>query len=108
VIAQFDVHANLGRNWANIPYLVNVQSRRHRSAGTRVVVPLMRLPELRNAEPRLTPKFLIQGELLVFNPLLIFTAPVAALGPVTASPAADEHAGRVIAAIDEVITQAYG
>jgi len=62
----------------------------------------MRLPALRDAEPRLTPRYLIQDELPVF------TAPVSALGPVVASLAADEQAGRVIAAIDAIITQAYG
>ena len=68
----------------------------------------MRLPELREPEPRLTPKFLVQNELPVFNPLLILIAPVSALGLVVASLAADEHASRVIAAIDLVITQANG
>jgi toxin CcdB len=107
-MAQFDVHTNLGRNRSHIPYLVNVQSRRHDGAGTRVVVPLMRLPALRDAEPSLTPKFTIQNEHLVFNPLLLVTAPAASLGPVIPSLATDKDAGRIIAAIDAVITQAFG
>ncbi|PPQ28694.1 hypothetical protein [Rhodopila globiformis] len=53
------------------------------------------------------PKFIIEGEPLGFNPLLIFTTPISTLDPVVASLAADDHAGRVIAAINEVITQAY-
>jgi len=44
----------------------------------------------------------------VFNPLLLFTIPATALGPVIASLAADEHAARMIGAIDAVITQAFG
>jgi hypothetical protein len=69
---------------------------------------LMRLPSLREPEPRLSPKFVTQDEQLVLNPLLMFTAPVLALGPVVVSLSADDDASRVIAAIDEVITQAYG
>jgi toxin CcdB len=107
-MAQFDVHSNLGRNRSSIPYLVNVQSRRHDAAGTRVVAPLMRLPSLREPKPRLSPKFVIRDEQLVLNPLLMFTAPVPALGPVVASLSADNDASRIIAAIEEVITQAYG
>ena len=107
-MAQFDIHANLGRNRANIPYLVNVQSRRYHAALTRIVNPLMRLPALRDADPRLVPEFLIGGESLTLNPLLIFATPVSALGPAAGSLAADGDAGRIIAAIDAVITQAFG
>jgi toxin CcdB len=98
----------LGRNGSHIPYLVNVQSRRHDGAGTRVVVPLMRLPRLRDVETRLMPKFVIQDEQLVFNPLLLLPAPAATLGPAVASLAADDESSRIVAAIDAVITQAFG
>jgi hypothetical protein len=38
----------------------------------------------------------------------MFAAPVPVLGPVVASLAADADASRIIAAIDAVITQAFG
>ena len=104
----FDVHVNPGRNRSVIPYVVNIQSRRLDGAGTRVVVPLVRSPNPRNSDPRLIPQFLILSETLSLNPLAIFTAPVSALGPVVASLANDKDASRIITAIDEVITQAYG
>ena len=91
-----------------MPYVVNVQSRRLDGAGTRVVIPLVRSPEPRDADPRLIPRFRILSETLSLHPLAIFTAPVSALGPVIASLADDIDAARIIAAIDAVITQAYG
>jgi toxin CcdB len=107
-MAQFDVHTNRGRNRAAIPYLVNVQSRRYDRAGSRVVAPLLRLPKLDGIEPALMPKFEIRGEQLVLSPLHLFTAPASGLGAVVASLAADEDASRIVAAIDALITQAYG
>ncbi len=107
-MAQFDVHENPGRNRAIIPYVVNIQSRRLDAAGIRVVVPLVRSTGPRNSEPRLTPKFTILSESLCLHPLAMFAAPLSALGPVVASLAGDDEAGRIIAAIDEVISQAYG
>ena len=107
-IRPFDgVHLNLGRNRSDIPYLVNVQSRRYDNAANRVVIPLMRLPGLA-AEPRLAPTFSVKGEQLVLNPLLLFAAPLSALGAVVASLAADGDARLIIGAIDAVITQAHG
>jgi toxin CcdB len=107
-MAQFDVHTNPGRNRAVIPYVVNVQSHRLEGAGTRIVVPLVRSSDSRNADPRLIPSFQVLAETLFLNPLALFTTPLSALGPVVASLAADPDAGRIIAAIDEVISQAYG
>jgi hypothetical protein len=66
------------------------------------------LPGLRDADPPLTPKFVIRDEQLVFNPLLLFTALVGALGPVIESLAGDDDTSRIIAAIDALITQAFG
>jgi toxin CcdB len=107
-MAQFDVHANPGRNRSIIPYVVNVQSRRLDSARTRIVIPLIRLSRQSDAEPRLTPEFVIGSEALRLDPLGLFAAPVTALGPVVASLAADADASRIIGAIDAVITQAFG
>ena len=107
-MAQFDVHTNPGRNRAIIPYVVNVQSRRLDGAGTRVVVPLVRSSDPRNADQRLIPAFQVLSEILFLNPLALFTAPLSALGPAVASLADDKDAGRIIAAIAEVISRAYG
>jgi toxin CcdB len=107
-MAQFDVHINLGRNRSTVPYVVNVQSRRFDAAGTRLVAPLMRQAGLRDADPGLAPKFVIRIDSVFLNPLLLFAAPVSALGPVVASLSADQDASRIIAAIDQVISQAFG
>ena len=107
-MAQFDVHANPGRNRAIMPYVVNVQSRILDSMRSRVVIPLMRLPRPPDAEPRLNPEFVVRAESVFLDPLALFAAPVASLGPVVASLAADDDASRIIAAIDAVITQAFG
>jgi toxin CcdB len=107
-MAQFDVHINPGRNRSIIPYVVNVQTRRLDASRTRVVIPLIRLARTSNIEPRLTPEFVVKGETLVLDPLGMFAAPLLALGPVVASLSADADASRIIAAIDAVITQAFG
>ncbi len=106
-MAQFDVHGNPGRNRLEVPFVVVVQSRRFDTAGTRLVAPLIRPSGSRSAEPRLSPEFVILSDIVVLDPLLIFAAPVTALGPVIASLAADDDASRIIAAIDAVITQAF-
>jgi hypothetical protein len=59
-------------------------------------------------EPRLTPGFVIQAETLFLDPLAMFAAPVSALGTIAGSFAADGGASRISAAIDAVITQAFG
>jgi toxin CcdB len=107
-MAQFDVHINLGRNRSSVPYVVTVQSRRFDAAGTRLVAPLMRPSGLPGAEPGVAPKFVIQTAPVLLNPLLLFAAPVSALGPVVASLSADQDASRIIAAVDQVISQTFG
>jgi toxin CcdB len=106
-MAQFDVHINLGRNRSSVPYVVTVQSRRFDAAGTRLVAPLMR-PSGYRAEPGVAPKFVIRTAPVLLNPLLLFAAPVSALGPVVASLSADQDASRIIAAVDQVISQTFG
>ncbi len=107
-MAQFDVHTNLGRNRQQIPYVVVVQSRRFDATSTRLVAPLMRPTGLSDAESWLTPRFQIETNAVLLNPLLLFAAPLSALGPVVASLTADADASQIIAAIDAVITQAVG
>ena len=54
------------------------------------------------------PKRVIGSETLFLDPLAIFAAPLALLGPVVAAFANDPEAGEIIAAIDEVISRGYG
>jgi toxin CcdB len=107
-MAQFDVHVNPGRAESREHTLCReVQTRRFDSMRTRIVVPLMRIPRPQDAEPRLAPELVVSDESLFLGPLSIFAAPVSALGPVVASLSADEDASRIIAAIDQVISQAF-
>ncbi len=83
-MARFDVHANPGRNSAIVPCVVNIQSRRIDASATRIVGPLVRPPEPRDSEPWLPPRFIIGSETAYLDPLTLFAAPAAALGPVVA------------------------
>ena len=105
---QFDVHVNPGRTRQTFPYVVNVQSRRFDGAASRVVIPLFHSPGPPEADRRLMPKLIVGAETFFLNPLAMFAAPVAALGPVVACFAQDPEAGEIIAAIDEVISRGYG
>jgi len=106
-MAQFDVHTNLGRNRSSVPYVVNsvppFRRSRHQARRTTDAP-----AGLRDAGPGLAPQFVIQTDSVFLNPLLLFAAPVSALGPVVASLSADEDASRIIGAIDQVISQAFG
>jgi hypothetical protein len=75
---------------------------------SRVVIPLMRQARPRDAEPRLNPEFMVRAGTLFLQVLARFAALLSALGPVVASLAADDDASRIIAAIDPVITLAFG
>ncbi len=105
---QFDVHSNPGRNRQAFPYVVSVQSRRFDGAASRVVIPLARSSGPPDADRRLMPQFVVGSEILFLDPLAMFAAPLAVLGPVVASLAGDPEAGEIIAAIDEVISRGYG
>ena len=48
-MAQFDVHRNAGLNTAIIPYMVVVQTDLLDDMATRVVIPLVKLSEMRPA-----------------------------------------------------------
>jgi len=105
-LAQFDVHRSTGRARAGYPYLVVVQSAKFdRTATTRLVIPLT--PASPNY-PAITPVFTIEERHVVLDPLLMFPIPVDRLGAFVTSLADDESASRIIAAIDQAITTAYG
>ena len=106
-MAQFDVHRNVANRRAGVPYLVIVQSRLWDSAGTRLVVPLISATGAPGEATRLTPLFVVEGMPLSANPLLMFATLPRQLGPyVTHLDEADGE--RMIAAIDEAISRAYG
>jgi toxin CcdB len=108
-MAQFDVHRNPGRQRESIPFVVVVQSRRFDGHARRLVAPLI-AAALPAAElyPELAPRFVIEGQRVVLDPLLLQTVPREVLGPVIASLAADADAARIVAAIDVVLATSAG
>ncbi|MBR0646676.1 CcdB family protein [Plastoroseomonas hellenica] len=108
-MAQFDVHRNPGRNRVAIPFVVIVQSRRFDAHARRLVAPLLAatMPEASHY-PELAPRFRIEGQEVVLDPLQLQTVPREVLGPVVASLADDAVSGRIIAAIDIVLSTSAG
>ena len=86
-----------------------IQSSLFRAATTRVVAPLV----LAGPEdpwhygPRL-PRFTVEGRTVTIDPLLIQAVPVQRLGPPIASLADDESAAAITAALDALLSRAYG
>jgi toxin CcdB len=107
-MAQFDVHRTTGRNTAGTPYVVVVQSARYDRRGRRVVIPLVILPPGNDGDQNLTPGFQIEGREVFLDALRILTVDAATLGQLVTSLADDASSGRIINAIDSVITRAYG
>lgn len=108
-MAQFDVHRNPGRNRAAIPFVVVVQSSRFEAHARRLVAPLLAESGPRAAHyPSLAPRFEIGGQRVVLDPLQLQTVPREVLGPALASLAEDADAGRILAAIDLVLSTSAG
>lgn len=105
-MAQFDVYRNRGQQRAVIPYLVTVQSQRFDASGRRVVVPLLAAEPLAAADPGFTPSFSVEGRMVVLNPLDIVSVPAGVLGDWVCS--LHEDGDRIIAAIDLLISRAWG
>jgi toxin CcdB len=105
-MAQFDVHRNVGAQRAVIPYVVVVQSHRFELARRRIAVPLVLAAAAPAGDPRLNPAFEIEGTRVVLNPLQIVSIAVERLGERVGSLRDDGD--RVIAAIDLVISRAWG
>lgn len=105
-MAQFDVHRNRGAQREVVPYLVVVQTRRLEAYPRRLVAPLLCADALNATDPNLTPTFRVEGRDVVLNPLEMVSVPVAHLG----EPVASLHSegDRIIAAIDVVISRAFG
>ena len=106
-MAQFDVHRNTGRLRETVPFVVVVQSSQFDGYRRRVVVPLVKAktigaPVLRT----LNPTFTIRNVRVVLHPLDVVSMPVEQLGECVGSLA--ESADAIIAALDEVLTRAWG
>lgn len=106
-MAQFDVHRNPGRNRDSIPYVVVLQSAVFDGYQRRVVIPLVRKSHLGTIHHAgFNPGFTIKGVAVVLHPLEIVSVPASALDEPIASLAA--QGDRIIAAMDELLTRAYG
>lgn len=106
-MAQFDVHRNPGQHRDSIPYVVVVQSAIFESYQRRVVVPLVKKSHLGTVHnTRFNPAFTIKSENVVLHPLEIVSVPANRLGEPIASLAA--QAERIVDALDELMTRAYG
>ena len=106
-MAQFDVHRNIGRLKASIPFVVITQSRLFDDYRRRIVIPLVRkvgLGHIPNA--RLNPTFKIKNIAVVLHPLEIVSIPNEQLGEQVGSLVAQGDA--IVAALDELLSRAYG
>ena len=101
-MARFDVYANSGRNKANAPFLVDVQSNYLEGLSTRVVVPLLRLAAFPPAKlpADLLPVFQVQGIECMFYPAFIGAVSMSELGGSVGS-LRDER-DKIIAALDRL------
>jgi toxin CcdB len=106
-MAQFDVHRNPGRTRDDVPYVVVVQSAVFDGYQRRVVIPLVRKSRLGTIHHAgFNPSFTIKGVAVVLHPLEIVSVPASTLAEPVASLSA--HGDRIIAAMDELATRAYG
>jgi len=108
-MSQFDVHRNMGKQRATIPYVVVVQSSRFDRSRRRVVVPLVALDATGAAgkppASALNARFEIDGVAVVLNPLEISSVALDSLGEKVASLA--DEGDRIIQALDELFSQAW-
>ena len=106
-MAQFDVHRNGGKQKDTIPFVVIVQSGLFDGYRRRVVIPLVRKVEINQIpNPRLNPTFKVKNVGVVLHPLEIVSVANENLGERVGSLAAEGDA--IIAALDELITRAFG
>lgn len=109
-MSQFDVHRNIGRQAAQVPYVVVVQSAAFDARRRRVVVPLVAgdllAGEVDLPSSPVNPFFTVEGRRVVLNPLDIVSVSLDALGPKVGSLA--EEGDSVVAALDEVFSRVWG
>jgi len=97
----------MGKHRDDIPYVVLVQSSLYDSYRRRVVVPLVRKSVLgKVSNPRLNPAFKIENIQVVLHPLEIVSVPNEQLGEYVAS--LSQEGSRIMDALDELLTQAWG
>lgn len=106
-MAQFDVHRNGGKQKDTIPFVVVVQSGLFDGYRRRVVIPLVKKTEINQIpNPRLNPTFKVKNVAVVLHPLEVVSVANDHLGERIGSLAAEGDA--IIAALDELITRAFG
>ena len=105
-MAQFDVHRNTGRHRDSIPFVVVVQSSLFDDYRRRVVVPLVLKAAIgKIGQASFNPAFKVDGLSVVLHPLEIVSIPVDQLGDRVAS--LSDEGQRIMAALDELLTQAW-
>jgi len=105
-MAQFDVHRNIGARREDTPFVVIVQSRLFDESGRRIIMPLLIKASAPPRQTRLNPIFEVEGMEVVLHPLQIVSVPLDRLGPKVGSLA--DQGDRIIAALDLVISRAWG
>lgn len=106
-MARFDVHRNGGKQKETIPFVVIVQSGLFDGYRRRVVIPLVRKVAINQIpNPRLNPTFKVKNVAVVLHPLEIVSVANENLGERVGS--LDAEGGAIIAALDELITRAFG
>lgn len=106
-MAQFDVHRNPGKSRDAIPFVVLVQSSLFDSYRRRVVVPLVRKATLgKVSNARFNPTFRIKNIAVVLHPLEIVSVTCEQLGELVGS--LDDEGNRIMDALDELLTRAWG
>lgn len=105
-MAQFDVQRTKGTQRAITPYVLIVQSRRFDGFRRRVVIPLVDRATIPPIEPVLNPVFTIESRSVVLHTLQTLSIPADHLGEKVCSLA--DEGDRVIAALDPLISRAWG
>ena len=106
-MAQFDIHRNTGRHKEDIPFVVVVQSSLFDDFRRRVVVPLVRKSALgKTVHAGFNPTFKVLGTAVVLHPLEIVSVATDQLGDLVGSLSGEGP--KILAALDELLTQAWG
>ena len=109
-MSQFDIHRNTGRNSDVIPFVVIVQSAAFDDRRRRIVVPLVAIAktqkQIKFQPAGVNPIFTIAGTKVILNPLEMTSVAVVTLGEHVGSLA--DRGDIIIAALDEVFSQAWG
>ncbi len=96
-MARFDVHRNLSGD-KNVPFLVDIQSDLLIELATRIVIPLVPLPNFGMPMAHLNPIFAIEGELHALATTDLAGVNRTTLGKVVCS--LDAEADEIINAVD--------